>query len=108
MGQSSIHTFRTQLKIKIMTPFQQAILDHLEGKLQVPTVGTASGNINYFGYQLAVHKYNLSLMAAGMKCNGITFTQIKKYYGFKGRTAKDCLPQMTELMSAFRQALQPA
>ena len=88
-----------------MTPFQQAILDYSDGKLKLPTVGTEAGDINYFGYQLAVHKYNLSLMAAGMQCRGITFTQIKKYYGFKGRTAKDCLPQMVGLMSAFKQAL---
>jgi len=91
-----------------MTPFQQALLDHSDGKLQVPTISTASGDINYFGYQLAVSKYNLSIMAAGMQCRGITLTQIKKYYGLKGRTAKDCLPQMVELMDAFRQALQPA
>ena len=91
-----------------MTQFQQALLDHSEGKLQVPTVGTASGNINYFGYQLAVHKYNLGIMAAGMKCRGITFTQIRKYYGLTGRTAKECLEQMDQLMGIYKQALQPA
>lgn len=89
-----------------MTPFQQALLDHSEGKLQTPTVGTASGNIDYFGYQLAVHKYNLSIMAMGMKCRGITFTQIKNYYGLIGRTAKDCLGQMDQLMGAYKQALK--
>ena len=89
-----------------MTPFQQALLDHLDGKLQTPTVGTSTGNIDYFGYQLAVHKYNLGIMAAGMQCRGITFTQIKKYYGLKGRTAKDCLGQMDQLMDAYKQALR--
>ena len=89
-----------------MTPFQQALLDHSDGKLQVPTVSTATGDINYFGYQLAVHKYNLSIMAAGMQCRGITFTQIKKYYGLKGRTAKDCLGQMDQLISNYKQALK--
>jgi len=89
-----------------MTPFQQALLDHSDGKLQVPTVSTAAGDINYFGYQLAVHKYNLSIMAARMQCRGITFTQIKKYYGLKGRTAKDCLGQMDQLISAYNQALR--
>ena len=89
-----------------MTPFQQALLDHSDGKLQVPTVGTTSGDINYFGYQLAVHKYNLSIMAAGMQCRGITFSQIKKYYGLKGRTAKDCLGQMDQLISNYKQALR--
>jgi hypothetical protein len=89
-----------------MTPFQQALLDHSDGKLKTPTVSTATGDINYFGYQLAVHKYNLSIMAAGMQCRGITFTQIKKYYGLKGRTAKDCLGQMDQLISAYKQALR--
>lgn len=89
-----------------MTPFQQAIFNHSEGKLQVPTVSTASGDVNYFGYQLTVHKYNLSIMAMGMQCRGITFTQIKKYYGLKGRIAKDCLGQMDQLISAYKQALR--
>jgi hypothetical protein len=89
-----------------MTPFQQALISASEGKLKTPTVSTASGNVNYFGYQLAVHKYNLSIMAAGMQCRGITFTQIKKYYGLKGRTAKDCLDQMDQLISAYKQAFK--
>jgi hypothetical protein len=89
-----------------MTPFQQALLDHSDGKLQAPTVSTAAGDISYFGYQLAVHKYNLSIMAAGMQCRGITFTQIKKYYGLKGRTAKNCLGQMDQLINAYKQALK--
>jgi hypothetical protein len=88
-----------------MTPFQQALISASEGKLKTPTVSTSTGNVDYFGYQLAVHKYNLSIMAAGMQCRGITFTQIKKYYGLKGRTAKDCLGQMDQLISAYKQAL---
>jgi len=91
-----------------MTQFQQALIAASEGKLQTPTVSTSEGNVNYFGYQLAVHKYNLSLMALGMKCRGITFTQIKKYYGFKGRTAKECLPQMEQLLINYKQALKQA
>jgi hypothetical protein len=91
-----------------MTPFQQAVMQAQAGELQTPTVSTSNGNINYFGYQLAVHKYNLSIMAAGMTCRGITFTQIKKYYGLKGRTAKECVPQLVQIMDAFKQALQTA
>jgi len=91
-----------------MTQFQQALIAASEGKLQTPTVSNANGNIDYFGYQLAVHKYNLSLMALGMKCRGITFTQIKKYYGFKGRTAKECLPQMEQLLINYKQLLKQA
>jgi hypothetical protein len=47
-------------------------------------------------------------MALGMKCRGITFTQIKKYYGFKGRTAKDCLQQMEQLLINYKQLLKQA
>jgi len=91
-----------------MTQFQQALIAASEGKLQTPTVSSSNGNIDYFGYQLAVHKYNLGLMALGMKCRGITFTQIKKYYGFKGRTAKECLPQMEQLLINYKQLLKQA
>jgi len=91
-----------------MTPFQQALIQASEGQLQTPTVSSTNGNINYFGYQLAVHKYNLGIMSAGMTCRGITFTQIKKYYGLKGRTAKECLPQLAQIMESFKQALQPS
>jgi len=87
-----------------MTPFEQAMQQAAAGQLQVPIVSTATGDVSYFGYQLAVHKMNLSLMAAGMKCNGITFTQIKKYYGLKGRTAKECLPQLKQMVESFKQA----
>jgi hypothetical protein len=86
-----------------MTPFQQAIIN-----ANAPTVSTASGDINFFGYQLAVHKYNLGIMSLGMKCRGITFTQIKKYYGLKGRTAADCLPQLQYIMDQFKQITQAA
>lgn len=91
-----------------MTQFQQALIAASEGKLQTPTVGTSEGNINYFSYQLAVHKYNLSMMALGLKCRGVTFTQIKNYYGFKGRTAKECLSQMEQLMVNYKQLLKQA
>lgn len=88
-----------------MTPFQQALLQTIDGKLKTPTVSTSNGNVDYFGYQLAVHKYNLSLMAMGMKFGNIKFTQIKKYYGLKGRTAKECLPQFIQIMDAYKMAL---
>lgn len=91
-----------------MTQFQQALIAASEGKLHTPTVSNSEGNIDYFSYQLAVHKYNLRIMALGMKCRGITFTQIKKYYGFKGRTAKDCVPQMEQLMDNYKQLIQQA
>ncbi len=92
-----------------MTQFEIAKQQVAEGKLQPPSVGmgTENGvkNIDYFGYQLAVHKMNLSIMAAGMLCRGITFTQIKKYYGLKGRSAKDCLGQFEKIMDDYKAEL---
>ena len=85
-----------------MTHFEQAQQQAELGQLQTPKVSTATGEIPYFGYQLAVHIYNLKIMAAGMKCRGITFTQIKKYYGLKGRTAKDCVGQLEEIQMKWR------
>ncbi len=41
-----------------MTQFQQALIAASEGKLHTPTVSNSEGNIDYFSYQLAVHKYN--------------------------------------------------
>lgn len=91
-----------------MTPFEQALQQSQAGELQIPTVSTANGNIDFFWYQLAVHKMNLSLMVKGIGSRGITFTQIKKYYGLKGRTAKDCLPQLINIVDNYKQALQVA
>ena len=59
-------------------------------------------NINYFGYQLATHHFNMKLMAKGMTFRGIKFTDIKKYYGLKGRSAKDCLEQFEKIMNDYK------
>jgi len=84
-----------------MTPFEQAVTQAQAGELQTPTVSTSNGNINYFKYQLAVHKYNLSLMSKGIMSRGIKLKDLKWYYGLKGRTAGDCLPQFIELMNRY-------
>lgn len=89
-----------------MTPFQQALIAASEGKLQTPTVSTATGNINYFSYQLAVHKFNLSLMAKGIQSRGVKLSDLKRYYGLKGRTAADCLPQFLQLIDNYHNALR--
>ena len=84
-----------------MTPFETAIQQAKAGELRTPTVSTSNGNIDYFGYQLAVHKFNLSLMAKGIGSRGIKLKDLKQYYGLKGRTAADCLPQFIQLMERF-------
>ena len=81
-----------------MTPFEQAVAQVQAGTLQVPTVSMGEGNINYFKYQLAVHKFYLSLMAKGIQNRQVKLKDLKWYYGLKGRTAADCLPQFLQLM----------
>ena len=88
-----------------MTQFQQAQLDAKNGNLQVPTVSTSTGTINYFGYQISVHLFNLRIMSLGMKFRGITFTQIKKYYGLKGKSAKECAVELQSLAEDFKKSL---
>lgn len=89
-----------------MTPFQQAVLEASEGKLKTPTVSSSEGNMDYFGYQLAVHKFNLSLMAKGIGVRGVKLKDLKWYYGLKGRTAADCLPQFILIMESYKMALK--
>lgn len=84
-----------------MTPFQQAVEQVKAGTLQAPTVSTSNGNVPYFSYQLAVHKYYLSLMSKGIQNRQVKLRDLKQYYGLKGKTAADCLPQFIQLMEQF-------
>lgn len=85
-----------------MTPFEQAQEQVKNKVLQTPSISTSGKKVDYFGYQLAVHHFNLKLMARNMKFSSITFTQIKKYYGLKGRGAADCLPQFEKIMEDYK------
>lgn len=89
-----------------MTQFQQALQQVEANQLQTPTVSTSKGNIDYFGYQLAVHHFNLKIMSKGMQCRGIKLKDLKAYYGLKGRTAADCLPQFEMLMEGYKMQYQ--
>ena len=81
---------------------QQALQQVEANQLQTPTVSTSNGTIDYFGYQLAVHHFNLKIMSRGMQCRGIKLKDLKAYYGLKGRTAADCLPQFEAIMEAYK------
>ena len=85
-----------------MTQFQQTMLATENGTMQVPTVSTSEGTIPFAGYQLATHVYALKIMALGMKMRGVTFSQIKKFYGLKGKSAKDCIPQLQQMQEMYR------
>jgi hypothetical protein len=86
----------------IKTNFELAQEQVAAGTLTPPSVSTGKGNIDYFGYQLAVHHFNLKIMAGGMTFRGIKFSDIKKYYGLKGRSAKDCLPQFEAIQAEYK------
>jgi len=89
-----------------MTQFQQSMLATENGTMQVPTVSTSEGSIPFAGYLLAVHVYALKIMALGMKMRGVTFTQIKKYYGLSGKSAKECIPQLQAIQEKYRELAQ--
>ena len=89
-----------------MTQFQQTMIATENGSQQVPKVIFEGQEIPFAGYQLATHVYALRIMAIGMKMRGITFTQIKKYYGLTGKSAKDCLPQLQALQEKYRELSQ--
>jgi hypothetical protein len=88
-----------------MTQFEQVQQQVKDGTLRTPSVSTANGNIDYFGYPLAVHKYNLSLMAKGIMSRGVKLKDLKAYYGLKGRTAADCLPQFLRIFDEYKGTL---
>lgn len=88
------------------TPFQQALAQVEAKQLNTPSVSIGTKPIDYFSYQLAVHLFNLKVMSRGMKFRGITFTDIKTYYGLKGRSAKDCLPQMEAIVNDYKTKYQ--
>jgi hypothetical protein len=88
-----------------MTQFETAVQQVRAGTLRTPSVNYEGKNVDYFGYQLAVHKYNLGLMAKGLHFRGIKLKDIKAYYGLKGRTAADCLPQYEKIVEDYKNSL---
>ena len=89
-----------------MTQFQQSMLATEEGSQRVPKVIYEGREIPFAGYQLATHIYALKIMALGMKMRGVTFTQIKKFYGLKGKSAKDCIPQLQQIQNSYREIVK--
>ena len=85
-----------------MTQFEMAVAQAEMGKLDLPSVQYGSNPIDYFWYQLSVHHYNLKLMARGFKFRGIKLSDMKDYYGLKGRSAADCLPQFEQIIAKYK------
>jgi hypothetical protein len=83
------------------TPFEMAVQKVLAEQIKAPSVIANGRSVPYFKFQLATHHFNLKLMAKGMTFKGIKFTDLKKYYGLKGRSAKECLPQFEEIKDKY-------
>lgn len=45
-------------------------------------------------------------MTKGIKSRGVNLTSLNRYYGLKGRTAKDCLPRFLEIMEDYKKTLK--
>jgi len=88
-----------------MTKFEQAVQDVKDGKITPPSVIYGSTPIYYFGYQLAVHKFDLNILAIGMKKKGVKLKDLKDYYGLTGKTAKECVPQLKEIIDQYKATL---
>lgn len=84
------------------TPFEQALAQVEAKALLTPHVSVEGKPVDYFSYQLNVHLFNLKIMASGMKVRNITFTQIKNYYGLQGKSAKDCVPLMQQVILNYQ------
>jgi len=85
-----------------MTPFETVLAEVELGKLKTPEVTYDRKNIDYFGYQLATSLFNLSLLSKGMTRRGLRLKDLKDYYGLKGRTAIDCLPQLQAINDNYK------
>lgn len=88
-----------------MTQFEQALAAAKAGQLQTPSVNYEGQQISFFSYQLAVHKHSLRILAAGMTMKGVKLKALKEYYGLKGKTAKECLPQFEAIFTAYKAEL---
>lgn len=85
------------------TQFTKAVAAAAEGSLETPKVFVENGSeVDYFWYQLCVHQYNLRILATGMSMRGVKLKDLKGYYGLKGRTAKDCLFELEQLMAQYK------
>jgi len=84
------------------TEFQQAVASAKQGNLQTPKVTVGDREVDYFGYQLNIHIFNMRIMAKGMTFKGITAKQIKDYYGLTARSNKDALAQLEKIQEEYK------
>jgi hypothetical protein len=88
-----------------MTKFEQVLQQFRNGELRTPSVSMGNKKIDYFGYQLATHRYNLKILSLGLKFKGIKLKDLKDYYGLKGKTAAECIPEFEKIMADYKAEL---
>lgn len=84
------------------TEFEKAIASAKQGNLQTPKVFSGDKEIDYFGYQLNTHIFQMKVLAKGMTFKGITAKQIKDYYGLTARSNKDALAQLEGVRDNYK------
>lgn len=83
------------------TPFWQAVKAQMSGEIRTPEVSMSTGKINYWQYQLAVHKFELGLHAKGIKPNrNWKVSTLKEYYGLTGKP-EAMKAQLQEIIDLF-------
>ncbi len=87
---------------EIKAPFFQAVEKVRNNQAVAPAVTAEGKKVDFFWYQIVNHHFYLKLFAKGMRANQISFTDIKKYYGLKGRSAADCLAQFEQIMENYK------
>ncbi len=93
------------MKARELTPFIQDLIFLTEGSKKAPEVHYDGTKIDYIGYQLSTHRFQLKILASGMTMRGVKLSTIKSYYGFTSRTAKDMLNEMEILKTAYAELL---
>jgi len=85
-----------------MTKFETAVAQAEMGTLELPSVTTGSKHVDYFWYQLCSAHFFLKLMAKGFKFKAVKLKDMKDYYGLKGKTAAECLPQFEQVIERYK------
>ena len=85
---------------KQLTPFETVKQQLADGTRKAPIITGPNGPINPIVYELATHKFYLSLMVKGMQNRQVKLSDLKKFYGLKGRTAADIYPAFMEIFNA--------
>jgi hypothetical protein len=73
-----------------------------QGTLKAPKVSYGGTEINFFDYQLSVHRFQLGVLSTGMKMRGLRLKDIKSYYNLTGKSAQICLEQLDLIILTYK------